>query len=118
MSTSALCEPDIFDAYAAERALRTCLRLFESLGDNAGADACRRALQVVDLCGRPLARARLTPRERHVARLIALGSTNRQIAQALHISHGTAGRHIANIFLKLGFHARAQVASWYASTES
>jgi DNA-binding CsgD family transcriptional regulator len=102
----------------AERALRICLRVFESLGDIAGADACRRALGVVVFSERQTSQGRLTRREQEVARLIAAGWTNRQIAQALQISPGTAGRHIANMFLKLGFHARAQVASWYASTES
>ncbi len=101
------CEP------GAERALRTCVRVFEALGDSAGADACRRAL--VELADRPTSPGGLTPRERQVAALIATGSTNRQIAQTLHISSGTAGRHVANIFLKLDFHARAQLASWYAS---
>lgn len=101
----------------AEQALRTCLRLFEALGESAGADACRRALALVQLSEQPTAPGGLTPRERQVAALIATGSTNRQIAEALHISAGTAGRHVANIFLKLGIHARAQLASWYVSTE-
>jgi DNA-binding NarL/FixJ family response regulator len=108
---------DAPDPHGAERALRICLQLFESLGDTAGADACRRALVVVDVCERWPTQRGLTPRERLVARLIAAGSTNRQIAEALHISPGTAGRHVANIFLKRGFHARAQVAAWYSSTE-
>jgi DNA-binding NarL/FixJ family response regulator len=98
-----------------EQTLRTCLRLFEALGDSAGTDACRRALALVEFADQPIAPGRLTPRERQVAALIATGSTNRQIAQALQISSGTAGRHVANIYLKLGFHTRAQLASWYAS---
>jgi DNA-binding NarL/FixJ family response regulator len=98
-----------------DRALRTCLRVFEALGEVAGADACRRALKLDGPGQRPAATERLTPREQHVAALVAGGWTNSEIAQALHISPGTAGRHLANIFLKLGFHSRAQVASWYAS---
>jgi DNA-binding NarL/FixJ family response regulator len=98
-----------------DRALRTCLRVFEALGEEAGADACRRALKLEGLRQRPTSGERLTPREQRVAALVAGGWTNREIAQALHISPGTAGRHLANIFLKLGFHSRAQVASWYAS---
>jgi DNA-binding NarL/FixJ family response regulator len=107
---------DAPEPHRSEQALRICLHLFESLGDTAGADACRRALVVVDLCDRWTTQGGLTPREHLVARLIAAGSTNRQIADALHISPGTVGRHVANIFLKLGFHARAQVAAWWAST--
>jgi DNA-binding NarL/FixJ family response regulator len=100
------------------RALHTCLRLFEALGDDAGADACRRALALEELRDRPTSSGGLTQRELRVAELMAAGATNREIAQAMGISPGTVGRHAANIFLKLGFHTRAQVASWYASTSS
>ncbi|HZQ37286.1 MAG TPA: LuxR C-terminal-related transcriptional regulator, partial [Dehalococcoidia bacterium] len=54
----------------------------------------------------------LTAREREVARLLARGLTNRQIAQTLVISDRTADAHVANIFGKLGFNTRAQVAAW------
>jgi non-specific serine/threonine protein kinase len=54
----------------------------------------------------------LSAREREVARLIARGLTNRQIAAALTIAEGTADRHVSNILGKLGFAARAQVAAW------
>lgn len=60
---------------------------------------------------RPLA-ARLTPRERQIANLIALGSTNRQIAIKLSISERTVTAHVQNIFNKLGASNRAQVAAW------
>ena len=33
------------------------------------------------------------------------------------ISPATAARHVANIFLKLGFNSRAQVAAWAARGE-
>jgi pimeloyl-ACP methyl ester carboxylesterase/DNA-binding CsgD family transcriptional regulator len=54
----------------------------------------------------------LTRREREVATLIALGLTNRQIAEDLVIAEATAERHVANILNKLGCHSRAQVAAW------
>jgi len=34
------------------------------------------------------------------------------------ISPATAARHVANIFTKLGFTSRAQVAAWAAQRES
>ena len=55
---------------------------------------------------------RLTRREREVAILVALGLTNRQIAERLVLSVGTAERHVANILSKLGYHSRAQIAAW------
>jgi DNA-binding CsgD family transcriptional regulator/class 3 adenylate cyclase len=54
----------------------------------------------------------LTPREREVAVLLARGLTNRQIGAALVISAATAERHVVNIFNKLGFHSRSQLAAW------
>lgn len=52
----------------------------------------------------------LTARELEVLRLIADGRSNRQIGNELFISEKTAGRHVSNIFAKLGVHNRAQVA--------
>jgi pimeloyl-ACP methyl ester carboxylesterase/DNA-binding CsgD family transcriptional regulator/class 3 adenylate cyclase len=54
----------------------------------------------------------LSAREREVARLLALGLSNRRIADELAISLGTVERHVANIFAKLGYGSRAQVAAW------
>jgi len=54
----------------------------------------------------------LTAREQEVARLVARGLTNRQIAEQLFIAEGTAERHVGNIFAKLDVHARSQIAAW------
>jgi len=54
----------------------------------------------------------LSPREREVARLVADGLTNRQIAARLVISERTAQNHVQHILTKLGFSARSQIASW------
>jgi predicted ATPase/DNA-binding CsgD family transcriptional regulator/Tfp pilus assembly protein PilF len=54
----------------------------------------------------------LTVRELEIAALIARGLSNRGIADVLVISPATAARHVANIFTKLGFSSRAQVAAW------
>ncbi|WP_232295381.1 AAA family ATPase [Parafrankia sp. EUN1f] len=54
----------------------------------------------------------LSPRERQVARLVAEGLTNRQIAARLVISERTAQNHVQHILTKLGFRARSQIAAW------
>jgi non-specific serine/threonine protein kinase len=54
----------------------------------------------------------LTRRELEVAALIARGLTDRQIAEDLVITTGTAGNHVVHILGKLGFRSRAQVAAW------
>lgn len=57
----------------------------------------------------------LTAREHEVVALLAAGLSNRDIARDLVISPATAARHVANIFAKLGFSSRSQVAVWAAS---
>jgi len=53
---------------------------------------------------------KLTPREREVLQLIAQGSNNREIAQALYISEGTVKYHITNILGQLNLRDRTQAA--------
>ena len=60
----------------------------------------------------------LSVRETEVARLVADGLTNRQIAARLVISERTAGNHVAHILTKLGFTSRSQIAAWCAATMS
>ncbi|HLZ29428.1 MAG TPA: tetratricopeptide repeat protein [Chloroflexota bacterium] len=64
----------------------------------------------------PRPRTQLTPREREVARLVSLGLTNRGIASALGIATATATLHVEHIRGKLGFHSRAQIATWIAQS--
>jgi predicted ATPase/DNA-binding CsgD family transcriptional regulator len=60
--------------------------------------------------------ASLTPRETQVARLVAHGSSNKQIATRLVIAQRTAEGHVEHILAKLGFTSRAQVAAWIAAS--
>lgn len=55
---------------------------------------------------------RLTPREADVARLVARGLSNRQIAHELSIGERTVETHVSNALGKLGFTSRAQLAAW------
>jgi non-specific serine/threonine protein kinase len=58
------------------------------------------------------ARSGLSPRELEVVRLVAAGRSNREIADALFISHGTATTHVRNVLAKLGLDSRTAVAGW------
>jgi DNA-binding NarL/FixJ family response regulator len=49
----------------------------------------------------------LTDREVEVLRLIARGDTNRRMGEALFISSKTVGRHVENIYAKIGVSTRA-----------
>jgi DNA-binding CsgD family transcriptional regulator len=59
---------------------------------------------------RATARAALTSREREVLDLVAAGSTNAAIAEALIVSPGTVKKHLDNIYAKLGVSSRAAAA--------
>lgn len=54
--------------------------------------------------------AELTPRELDVARLVAIGATNQEIAQKLFISESTVKTHINSIFNRLNLKNRSQLA--------
>jgi predicted ATPase/DNA-binding CsgD family transcriptional regulator len=54
----------------------------------------------------------LTRRQLQIARLVANGLTNREIADRLFISERTAEGHIEQIRNKLGFSSRVQIAAW------
>jgi DNA-binding NarL/FixJ family response regulator len=54
----------------------------------------------------------LTQRESEVLKQLALGLTNKEIAQALHISYETVKEHVQHILRKIGVSDRTQAAVW------
>lgn len=60
--------------------------------------------------GRANRLASLTPREREVFQLLALGRSNKEVARELEISLGTAKKHRENLQRKLECHSAAELA--------
>ncbi|MEU6114631.1 AAA family ATPase [Streptomyces sp. NPDC047117] len=89
--------------------------VFAGLGATRDAARCRRVLRGNGVVT-PSRRGRrgygdeLSPREREVARLVALGHTNREIADVLFLSPRTVEQHVAKVLRKLGVTSRAGVA--------
>jgi DNA-binding CsgD family transcriptional regulator len=57
----------------------------------------------------------LTARELLVARLVAAGNTNREIAAELFLSPKTVSAHVEHILTKLGAARRTEIAAWVAA---
>lgn len=53
----------------------------------------------------------LSERALEVLRLIAVGASNREIAETLLVSIGTVKKHVNNIFIKLDAHSRTQAVA-------
>jgi DNA-binding NarL/FixJ family response regulator len=103
---------DIADPSAAIEAL-------DGLGATATADRARLELRnrgVTNLPARPRSSTRanpagLTNRQLEVARLMAEGLTNAELADRLFISTKTADHHVSAVLSKLGLTSRREVAS-------
>jgi DNA-binding NarL/FixJ family response regulator len=97
-----------------------CVRLadtYRTLGDEASAAAeDARAQESYQRLGvpRPGAEAPggLSRREREVLTLVADGRSNREIGERLFISDRTVGRHLTNIYTKIGVISRTQAARY------
>jgi DNA-binding CsgD family transcriptional regulator len=62
--------------------------------------------------GRPRSRSQLSDRELQIARSVARGRTNAEIAAELFISLSTVKTHITRIQGKLGVRNRVEIAAW------
>ena len=57
----------------------------------------------------------LSAREFEVARLVAAGQTNPQIAAQLYLATKTVSAHVSHILTKLGAARRSEIAAWCAT---
>jgi DNA-binding CsgD family transcriptional regulator len=104
-------------AYTSSRAIVE--RIAAGLGEEPGSTFQRLALEgvparrtITPLKSAKLKFGGLTAREREVARLIARGLSNREIAAALLVSERTVEAHAGHIRDKLQVTSRSQVVAW------
>lgn len=75
-------------------------------------DNLRRASQAAPTARGIEVETSLTRRENEVLKQLALGLSNKEIAQALNISYETVKEHVQHILRKLGVADRTQAAVW------
>jgi DNA-binding CsgD family transcriptional regulator len=88
--------------------LGQALATFEALGARLWTAKARTELARIG--GRAPSRDELTPTEEQVARLVAEGRTNREIAEALFMSPHTVDANLRRIYRKFGIHSRTELA--------
>ncbi|HTA39389.1 MAG TPA: LuxR C-terminal-related transcriptional regulator [Candidatus Acidoferrales bacterium] len=98
---------------ATREALSAALAEFDSIGTQTMAQRVRREAERlhVALGERVRRRRHLTEREAELARLVAAGKTNAEIAGLLGLSTKTVGHHLSNILSKCGVRSRVDVAA-------
>ncbi len=86
---------------------------FERCGAHAWADQARGELRAHGTAGREDGAgelARLTPQQLRIARHVAEGATNREVALRLAVSTRTVDYHLRNVFAALGVRSRMELA--------
>lgn len=97
----------------AREHLRVALALFAQVGARARAERAEEELRATGETVRtkgPERMGELTPQELQVARFVATGATNREVAAQLFLSPRTVDAHLRSIFRKLGITSRAQIS--------
>src|SRR3954468_18794865 len=56
---------------------------------------------------------RITERQREVAELVALGYSNNEIAEQLHLTLSGAKYHVSELLRRLGLESREEISGWY-----
>jgi DNA-binding NarL/FixJ family response regulator len=104
------------DRAAATEVLRAAQSAFDQFGALRWRDEAVRTLRQLGHRVRRPARGAtpgalgpLTGREREIARLVATGHTNREVAEQLVLSTKTVEAHLRNIYAKLGVRSRVEL---------
>ncbi|HSL10771.1 MAG TPA: helix-turn-helix transcriptional regulator, partial [Actinomycetota bacterium] len=93
----------------ARETLSRALEVFEGLGAALWTERTRAELARIG--GRAPSSTALTPTEDRVATLVATGSTNREVADALFVSIHTVEANLKRIYRKLGIRSRTELAA-------
>jgi DNA-binding NarL/FixJ family response regulator len=94
--------------------LRTALEAFERMSATPWEGRARAELRATGVTVRrrqePEGLTQLTPQQNQIARLVAEGASNKEVAAQLFLSTRTVDYHLRNVFIKLGITSRAELA--------
>jgi DNA-binding CsgD family transcriptional regulator len=93
---------------SSRESLEQALALFEQLG--AAIWAQRARTELARIPGRTSAQGGLTPAEQRVARLVAEGRTNKEVAAELVVTVRTVESTLTKVYAKLGVRSRSELA--------
>jgi DNA-binding CsgD family transcriptional regulator len=99
--------------HAAREALEESLAAFEELGAPQWAGKARAELARIG--GRRPSAGGLTPTERRIAELVAMGRTDKEIAATVFVTSKTVGTQLSRIYRKVGVRSRTELAAWLKS---
>ena len=98
----------------ARAQLRDALTTFEGLNTPLWAERARAELEATGITARkrdPSTLDALTPQELRIAKLVAGGASNRNVASQLFLSPKTVEYHLRKVFVKLGVSSRVELAN-------
>jgi DNA-binding CsgD family transcriptional regulator len=95
--------------HAARESLGRALEIFERLGAPLWAERARRELARIG--GRSSRREGLSGTEAEIVELVVAGRSNKEVAQALHLSTKTVEWNLTKVYRRLGVHSRTELAA-------
>ena len=93
----------------ARQTLERALEIFDRLGARLWAERARRELRRIG--GRSTPRATLSATENEIVELVVAGRSNKEVAQALHLSPKTVEWNLSKIYRRLGVRSRTELAA-------
>ncbi|PPF60645.1 hypothetical protein C5E11_16440 [Clavibacter michiganensis] len=98
----------------AREQLELAVKLFDEVGAEPWAERARQELSASGQTARRRdggSEERLTPRERQIAELVAVGASNHEVAARLFLSRKTVEYHLHKAYTKLGITSRSTLAA-------
>jgi DNA-binding NarL/FixJ family response regulator len=93
----------------ARQTLVHASEIFSRLGAVLWEERARRELARIG--GRSTPRGELSATERDIVELVVLGRSNKEVAEALHLSAKTVEWNLSRIYTRLGVHSRTELAA-------